>query len=208
MKKIKPILLIAIFIIPLFTSAQINRFPSKKPKLIVQIAIDYFRLDMLYKYRAKLGEKGFMRLMEEGTFCKNASLEYGITQPAPGYATIATGAQPAVHGIISNNWFNPIKKTIIDACYDKSVKVTGASNSTELQVSPKHLFSSTFTDELKLALGSKSKIISVALDPCAAVLLAGHNADGAYYYDNSTGNFVTNSFYSDSLPGWVRKFNK
>jgi len=189
-------------------TGQINRFPSKKPKLIVQIAIDYFRIDMLYKYQAKLEEKGFKKLMSEGTFCKNASIGYGLTQTVPGYASIATGTQPAVHGIISNNWYNPLKKTIVDACFDPKVTITGGENEPSLQASPKHLFASTFTDELKLALGSRSKVFAVAMDPCAAVMLAGHIADGAYYYDNRTGNFVTNSYYTDSLPDWVGNFNK
>jgi len=192
MKKIA-ILIITITIAQISFS-QLNRFPSKKPKLIVQVVIDNFRYDLLYKYYDKLSEKGFKRLMEEGTFCKNSSLNYALTQYAPGYATIATGSQPSVHGIVSNSWYNPIKKIEVKACEDNKVKTVGGKDLKEFKVSAKNYFVSTFTDELKMTYGSKSKVYSVSLDPCAAVLLGGHNADGAFFLDPSTGNFISNSY--------------
>ncbi len=207
MKKFLTII-ISTLIISNITYSQISRFPSKKPKLIIQIVIDNFRYDLLYRYKDKLSEKGFLKLMEEGTFCKNSSFEYSITQHAPGYATIATGSEPAVHGIVSNSWYNSIKKSRVEACFDKNVHAIGTDNNPRYAVSPKNYFSSTFTDELKMAYGSKSKVYSIAIDPCAAVFLAGHNADGAFFYDDETGKFVSNSYYMDSLPNWLNEFNK
>jgi hypothetical protein len=39
------------------------------------------------------------------------------------------------------------------------------------------------------------------------VISAGHTADAAYWFDIQTGNFITSSFYRDSLPRWVNDFN-
>jgi len=33
-------------------------------------------------------------------------------------------------------------------------------------------------------------------------------ADGAYWYDGSTGNFITSTYYKTALPDWVQKFNQ
>jgi len=37
---------------------------------------------------------------------------------------------------------------------------------------------------------------------------AGHTADAAYWFDDLTGNFVTNQFYMEQLPEWVTRFNE
>ena len=54
----------------------------------------------------------------------------------------------------------------------------------------------------------RSKVVSVSTDPTAAVLLAGHMADGAYWFDVQSGNWVTSSVYTNTLKDWVNDFNK
>ena len=61
---------------------------------------------------------------------------------------------------------------------------------------------------LKLAYGANSKVISIALKDRAAVLPGGHQPDGAYWYDNKTGNWITSSYYMKELPSWVTEFNE
>ena len=80
-----------------------KRIPPEKPKLVVGIIIDQMRFDYLSKYWNKFENGGFKRLVGEGAFCKNTNFEYIFTQTAVGHATISTGANPAVHGIVSNN---------------------------------------------------------------------------------------------------------
>ena len=41
-----------------------------------------------------------------------------------------------------------------------------------------------------------------------AILPGGHLADGAYWYDEKTGDFITSSYYMSSLPQWLEDFNK
>ncbi len=52
-----------------------------------------------------------------------------------------------------------------------------------------------------------SKVIAVSLDANASVLLAGHLADAAYWFDFSNGCFVLSSAYIKELPKWVKDFN-
>ena len=91
-----------------------GRIPSEKPKLVVCMVVDQLRYDYIHRYWDKSGDEGIRRLVTSGTFCKNAAYDYLINQTAVGHATIATGALPSHHGIISNNWYKPCK------CFIKS----------------------------------------------------------------------------------------
>ncbi|HAV02100.1 MAG TPA: alkaline phosphatase family protein, partial [Chryseobacterium sp.] len=51
-------------------------------------------------------------------------------------------------------------------------------------------------------------VVGVSLKDRASILPAGHNPTGAYWYDDSTGNFVTSTYYRNELPAWVDNFNK
>jgi predicted AlkP superfamily pyrophosphatase or phosphodiesterase len=123
-----------------------------------------------------------------------------------GHATIATGAIPADHGIISNKWYNNLRDEVVYCVGDEKVRTVGGSYESG-RFSPKNLLASTTGDEIHLASNFRSKVIGIALDPAAAILSAGHSADYAFWYDNETGNWVTSSYYTDSLPSWVKEFN-
>ena len=41
-----------------------------------------------------------------------------------------------------------------------------------------------------------------------AILPAGHSANGAYWFDAKSGNFITSTYYFNELPQWVNQFNK
>ena len=73
--------------------------------------------------------------------------------------------------------------------------------------SPKNLWSTTITDELRLATNFQAKVVGVSLKDRASILPAGHNPTGAYWFDDSTGNFVTSSYYMNDLPQWMKNFN-
>lgn len=180
--------------------------PPEKPLLVVGIVVEQLRYDQLEKFRNRLSENGIRKLLNEGTFFQNASFQYMLTQSAPGHATIATGAEPASHGITSDSWYLPLKNELVYCTKDVSVDPAGGPIESGLH-SPFNLQASTFSDELKIATNSKAKIFSVGLKENSAILTAGHAADGAYWYDNSKGNWISSTWYVDSLPSWVNDFN-
>ncbi len=187
--------------------AQRKAIPPEKPRLIILITTENFRYDYLNKFYNKFCDNGFKRLMTQGTFCQNAFYNYFFTQNLPGLATIVTGAQPTWHGIVTDEWYLPTVQKNVRACYDKSVKLLG-ENIDSYNVSPQNLLTSTFSDELKLYNDKKSKVFSIALDPSAAAILGGHACDGVYFYESETGKMMTNQYYLDSIPKWVKQFNK
>jgi hypothetical protein len=188
------------------TYSQGAYIPPDRPKLVVGIIVEQLKYEQLEKYRDRLGENGIKRLINEGTYFKNASFEYMLTQSAPGHATIATGAEPSYHGITSDNWYVPLRNELINCTKDNEVNPVGGSYESGLH-SPVNLQSSTFSDELSMASKQRSKIFGVGISEKAAILSAGHAADGVFWFDRITGGWMSSSYYMNSLPSWVNDFN-
>jgi len=180
--------------------------PPEKPKLVVGIVVEQLRYDQLEKFRNRLGDNGIRRLLNEGTYFQNASFQYMLTQTAPGHATISTGAEPSYHGITSDNWYLPLKNELIYCTKDVSVNPVGGSYESGLH-SPVNLQVSTFSDELKMSTNSTAKVFAVGLKENPVIFSAGHSANAAYWYDNTTGTWMSSTYYIDALPGWVIDFN-
>ncbi len=177
-----------------------------KPKLIVGIVVDQMRNDFIYRYWDRYSEGGFKRIISNGYYFKNAHYNYIPTYTAPGHCSIYTGATPKTHGIIANEWFDKKTKTEIYCVYDSLTKPIGTQHKNG-QMSPKNQLSSTIGDELRLSSNKKSKVYGVALKDRSSILPAGHAANAAFWFDESTGNFVSSSWYINELPTWLKQFN-
>ena len=183
---------------------------DSNPKLVVGIIIDQMRANYLYKYQERYGEDGFKRLIRNGFNYKNANVNYIPSETAPGHASIYTGTTPSYHGIIGNSWFDSETNAVEGNVSDKLEKIVGSVNDNPYGVSPNKLMTSTITDELKKTSNFKSKVISVSIKDRGAILPGGKSADGVYWHDweSSPGYFVSSSFYMETLPNWVNKFNQ
>lgn len=180
--------------------------PPEKPKLVIGIVIEQFRYDYINKYWEMFSEGGFRRLINEGTFYKNASYDFFLTQSAPAHATLATGTVPRHHGIVADNWYMPLREEIIYCTSDNSVDPVGGSFERGLH-SPANMLPSTFGDELKLYTGGRAKVYGLGFKEHSAILASGHSADGAFWYDNVSGTWMSSTHYIDSLPDWLKEFN-
>ncbi len=186
--------------------AQPNRqIPSEKPRLIVEIVASQMRFDYLTRYWDKFSDGGFKMLVNDGASCKNARYSYLLTQAYPGIAAISTGANPSIHGIISDSWFSRVNGEVVDAVADEKTTTTGGSFASG-RASAKNLVTSTLGDEICLN-NPQSKVVSIALDAGSAILMAGHSASGIYWLDTEKGGWVSSSYFSDSLPAWVDTLN-
>ena len=186
--------------------AQDPRIPPESPRLIVGIVIEQMRSDYILRFWDKFGDGGFKRLIHEGTYCRNASFNHFFTQTAVGYATIYTGSMPAAHGIVANEWYDRIGSKVTHAVADESVKTVGGSFDAG-KYSPQNLVATTINDEIKLSNFRQSKVFSVSLEPMSAVLSGGHTANGAFWFDEENGKWITSSYYMKELPEWLLKEN-
>lgn len=177
-----------------------------KPKLVVGIVVDQMRQEYLYRFNSKYTDGGFKRLMNDGFVLRNAHYNYAPTVTGPGHASVYTGATPATHGIIGNEYFDKALGKQVNCVEDNRFKPVG-SDAGNGDVSPFRMLASTITDELKLFTQKQSKVIGISFKDRGAVLPAGHMADAAYWYDIKTGRFITSTYYMQQLPAWVAQFN-
>jgi predicted AlkP superfamily pyrophosphatase or phosphodiesterase len=179
----------------------------KHPRLVVGIVVDQMRWDFLYRYYQRYSEDGgFRRLLTHGFSCENTFIPYTPTITACGHTSIYTGSVPAINGITGNDWWDYTRSQWVYCTGDDSVKTIG-SNTKAGQMSPRNLLVSTIGDELNLATNFRSKVIGIALKDRGAILPAGHSANGAYWYDNDTGDWITSSYYMSDLPKWLKDLN-
>jgi hypothetical protein len=198
-----------------------------RPKLVVLLIFDQLRGDYLCRWDDLFVEGGFRRLTHEGACFQNCHYPYAITKTAPGHATLCTGATPARHGMIANEWFDraagemvyctgglrytrvpPAPKTTEqpEKPDDKTEK-TEQSKKPRGEGTPERLLSPTFADALKDATDGKAHVVSLSFKDRGAVLTAGTKPDACYWWDVATGNFATSTYYRDSLHPWVREYN-
>ncbi len=185
------------------------------PRLILQITVDQLRGDLLDRYARNLGEDGFRRLLNTGVHFTNAHHRHANTETIVGHTTLATGTDPAIHGMVANLWFDRIAGEQVYNVQDADFPLVGAQGvdakneidptqraaSTDGR-SPRNIITSTISDEIALHYGPDAKIFGVSIKDRGAISMAGH-AGTAYWFSKSEGRFVTSTFYRDDYPGWV-----
>lgn len=179
---------------------------TARPKLVVGMVVDQMRWDFLYRYADRYTADGFKRLLNNGFSCENAFISYTPTYTAAGHASVYTGSVPALNGIIGNNWYDRTLGRSVYCTDDSTVTAVG-STSVWGKMSPRNLWSNTITDELRLSNNFRGKTIAIALKDRGAILPGGHTANAAYWFDNTSGGWITSTYYMNALPAWVAAFN-
>jgi predicted AlkP superfamily pyrophosphatase or phosphodiesterase len=204
------LLIFAIVILEVSAGAPINvrkTAPSAvtlKPKLVLAIMVDQFRYDYLLRFRDSYHD-GLELLLTKGAVFTNARYDHFPTVTSTGHATFLTGAYPAVSGIIGNEWYDRDSGRMIQSASDESVRLVGGAKGAG--ASPHNLLVSSIGDEMKMADQGRCRVVGISLKDYSGVLAAGHMANGVYWFDVKTGNFVSSSYYVAELPGWVNAFN-
>jgi hypothetical protein len=159
-----------------------------EPKLILQITVDQLRGDLLARYYDRLGEGGFRYLLDTGTVYSNAHHRHANTETIVGHTTLATGADPAEHGMVGNVWLDratgELTYNVEDFRHPLLSEGAGVDKKSEIDPtqktarsngrSPSRILVSTFSDELTLFQGGKSKIFGVSVKDRGAISMAGH----------------------------------
>ena len=180
----------------------------QRPKLVVGLVIDQMRWDYLYRYYNHYGSNGFKRLLNQGFSCENTMIPYVPTVTAAGHTCIYTGSVPSIHGIVANDWLERSNESPMYCSRDTSVKAVGTNTDNwSGKMSPRNMLTNTVGDELRLATNFRSKVIGIALKDRGGILPAGHSANAAYWFDDTTGNWISSTYYFNELPKWVQQYN-
>lgn len=180
-----------------------------RPRLVVVISIDQFRGDYVSRFSDHYlpsNLRGFNFFATKGANFIDAHYMHIPTATGPGHGVITTGSQPALNGIVGNDWFDRSAGKVMYCVDDDSVQTVGGASK---PMSPRNLRVSTVGDELKMATGGKAKVVSVAFKDRAAILLAGHAADTVVWFDGGNGKWVTSTYYAPDkkLKPWVEQVN-
>jgi len=179
---------------------------NKRVRLVVGIVIDQFRYDYLTRFADQFSEGGFRRLLRDGAVFSNANYNFSPTYTACGHATFMSGSVPALNGIIGNEWYDREAGRRTTSVSDSKVKLLGGKEGAPA-ASPHRLIGSTVGDQLRFNSNGRSKVIGISFKDRSAILPAGKRPNGAYWFDSSTGAFVSSSYYFSDLPDWVKAFN-
>lgn len=176
---------------------------STAPRLVVTLTIDQLRTDYMEAFSSLYGERGFKRLLTEGKVYCQMEMPFKKADRASALATLYTGATPSLHGIIAQNWLDrstlrPVK------CMDDPDFM---GNYTDESSSPSQLLVSTLADELKVATRNQGLVYAIAPFRDAAILAAGHNGNGAFWLNESTGKWCSTTYYPE-FPWWLTQYNE
>lgn len=189
--------------------------PRDLPRLVLQITVDQLRGDLIDRYGRHLGVDGFRRLLDRGVHYVDAHHRHANTETIVGHTTLATGTDPAIHGMVANLWFDRIGGTQFYNVQDPAFPLVGAEGvdaTSEIDPtqraattdgrSPRNIMTSTISDEIALHFGPEAKVFGVSVKDRGAISMAGH-AGTAYWFSKAEGRFVTSTFYRDAYPDWI-----
>ena len=173
------------------------------PKLYLNIVVDQLRTDYLYAFSELYGDGGFKRLLSGGRVYPNSYYAFENVDRASSVATLVTGTNPYVNGIVGERWFDRSTLRTVDCVDDKKYKGLYSTSS----CAPTNLKAITIADEMKRASRGKAVVCAIAPDEDVAVISGGHAADMVLWKSNSSG-FWSSSTYYGVFPKWATKMNK
>ncbi len=176
-----------------------------RPSLVMLVVVDQLRADLLDRYDP-LFTGGFRRLRDQGFTYVNASQAHAATETAVGHASLGTGSYPTGHGIVGNAWYEQVGSAwvLVANIADSTVKIVGQPAAAG--VSPIRSMRPGLADWMSAA-DPKSRVASVSGKDRGAVQPSGHTRGYVYWFDPVAGRFVTSTYYRDSDPEWITRFN-
>ncbi|MBE9537969.1 MAG: alkaline phosphatase family protein [Proteobacteria bacterium] len=195
-------------------------YAAPEIRLVLQVTVDQLRGDLPLRHMEQFGKGGFKYLQSRGIWYNNATYRHANTETIVGHSSLATGAPPAIHGMVGNVWLDRDTDQLVynvedsrygllsaNADVDKSSEVDPTQRVANSEGrSPLALLSSTFSDELAIRYPGQSKIFAVSVKDRGAIPLAGDSGK-AFWFSKAAGEFVTSSYYYDAYPQWVRDWN-
>jgi hypothetical protein len=167
-----------------------------RPRVVVLIVLDGMRRDYFDRYATLMPTLTTLR--QRGAWFTQAQLNILPSNTAVGHSTIATGTDPAVHGITGTNVYDRIGRV-------RHEMFTGAE--------PGDLMALTLADVWQFATSGRAIILAQGSIDRAATPLAGHGAcqlNGVAVvlasYDQRTGNWSTNP-RCYRLPAYLKEVN-
>jgi predicted AlkP superfamily pyrophosphatase or phosphodiesterase len=160
--------------------------PRRRPKAILTVVFDQGGMVNYFDAHPDAFPE-IKALMAKGTVFQRARVTHLDAETAVGHTAIGTGAYPAQHGIVANNFWRRDLGAMVPAFWAESPD------------SPSAILSPTLADVWNRATGNRAIVISYAYAARAAIGMAGHGRFFAkdsrnlvVFYDDKAGKLKTN----------------
>lgn len=177
------------------------------PRLLVVVVVDGLPADVWTQHRAEFPPGGFRRLLDHGAHCSDTHYGHITTYTACGHSTLLTGADPAQHGIVANDWLDSRSGQRMYCVADPNHRLLDEPTPVHAGASPANLEVTTVGDELILATGKRARVVGVSVKDRGAILTAGKLGQ-AWWYSPATGRFITTDYYRTNYPAWWHEFHR
>src|SRR5918993_1879553 len=145
---------------------------SRGPTLVVLLSIDQMRGDYIDRYRHQWS-KGLKRLITEGAWFRQADYPYYNTVTCSGHASISTGAVPAIHGMVLNQWWERNNSSLVSCTDDEQQKLISYGIPVKgVGHSARNLMTTTLADEMRLQGSPAPRVVSISLKARSAITFA------------------------------------
>ncbi len=169
------------------------------PRLLVLVAVDQFRADYADWYGAHWNA-GLHRLFTQGAVFPRATIPWAITKTCAGHASIGTGAVPARHGLVANDWYDRATRALVTCTSDPAARPIGLGGTQAVeQHSARWLLAPTLAEQLRRQATAPPRILSIALKARAAIGLAGRGGDSTVVlWEEDSGAWATSSAFASA----------
>ncbi len=169
-----------------------------RPKLVVVISVDQLS-EANVELMAPRFNGGLARLLKEGAWFTQAYHAHASTETGPGHSVLLSGRHPAATGIPENDW--------MDTCTGRMTYCVNDPNSPVLEspkdvAGPSHYRAHTLGEWMRAA-SRDHRSFSITGKDRSAILMAGHQADGVYWWNAKVG-FTSSAAYLPALPAWLK----
>src|SRR5918999_3008707 len=161
------------------------------PRLVVFVTVDQL-LPVYFERYGRQINGGLARLHRNGAFFANGYQDHAVTETAPGHASALSGRFPRSTGIVTN----ALGVGDPQAPIVEGIRGTGAS--------PYRFRGSALIDWLRVK-DARSRALSVSRKDRGAILPLGRAKQAVFWYPSD--RFATSTYYADTLPTWVQRFN-
>jgi len=174
-------------------------------RLVVVVSVDQLSHVAIDPLRPHL-EGGLARFFAQGSYFPRAEVAHGVSETAPGHASLGTGCVPARHGIVANEWI--VRSTgRPQYCYadpdERPLRQQGPAQGAGR--SARNLRRAGLAELLRAADGA-SRSVAIAGKDRAAIGMLGR-AEWCLWWDQERGGFQSSTAWGPSLPDWVRAWN-
>ncbi|MBL0211000.1 MAG: alkaline phosphatase family protein [Holophagaceae bacterium] len=175
---------------------------ARRPKLLLVISVDQFSADLFQRHVNGL-PGGLGLLKKQGVVFTEAYHDHAFTETGPGHSVLLSGRFPGHTGIIENHWYDRGLGRTVYCVQDEKVHPIGQLE--KAGASPSRFIGTSLGDWLQTQVKG-SRTFSLSGKDRGAVLMAGRNPNGVFWFEGTTG-FNTSTAYAEKQPQWLVSFN-